>query len=460
MIKKIIICIFFALLINPVTAVNTLGFASEKNDIHEEITVKLNNLKVDFDQPPILREGRVLVPFRAIAETLGVEVHWNGETREVHASDEETGITLAIGDYEALINGEKFKLDEAPLIKEGRTLIPLRFFSEAFGCKVNWEQEEYEVSIYTPPSDLWISGFYALGSRQASSWEDLFIKEYPQREPGRTVLVDELALGWYSIDEEGHLLTRSRTGWQRPSGWEYVLEAAQDYGLYSEMVVHVTDYVSEDEMNGTPAELPHKEDLEEEAIKEKEGAISSLLSSPQAMEKGAREIAAEAEKYYQGVNLNFEGLGLTERGEELKEVQDSFTRFVQKVKKELKRREESLTLTLTLHAPNSVFKGYDYASLGEVSDSIIIMAYDYEQGPEPVSKVTEAVNMALNEGVPPEKLLLGISIPSETSKTLPAKIEIARRHELRGAGLWRLGLLREDNWEILQGMIIPRELPE
>ncbi|OIQ59875.1 putative sporulation-specific glycosylase YdhD [Moorella thermoacetica] len=237
-------------------------------------------------------------------------------------------------------------------------------------------------------------------------------------------MVDELALGWYSLDKEGNLLTRSRTGWQRPDGWERVLEAAREYNLKTGMVVHVTDG---------------------------DGTISSLLASEAAKTRAVNAITAEA-GLYQGVNLDFEGLGYRDEGEELRAVRDNFTRFVELLAERVKA--VGLPLTLTLHAPNSAYKGYDYKALGEIADRIIIMAYEYGSTPEPVSLVREAVEMAW-VSVPPEKLVLGISVPAETAASILTKVGIAKRYGLDGIAIWRLGLVPGEMWDALRASVTP-----
>lgn len=445
------LCFLFAASFAPflVSTANTA-------DKDREVAIKLNNLELEFDQPPLLEDGRVLVPFRAIAEALDVEVSWNNEKREVTALDAGMLIRLRIDDKTALVNREEVELDKAPLIRNGRTLVPLRFFSEAFDCDVSWSQEKYEVSIFSPPVDMWVTGFYALGSREASSWSDLFQQDYPAHEEGNTMLVDELALGWYSIDGQGKLLTASRTGWQRPSGWENLLEVAEEYGMRTEMVVHVTDYADPEEqeeyIENDRIQVDEGTAPEEEYP---EGPITTLLSSSEAMQRGAREIATEAAEHYHGVNLNFEGLGLTGTEEELENVRRDFTIFVEKLLEELEAQDKGLGLTLTIHPPNGSYKGYDYSSLGELADKIIIMAHDYGVRPEPESRVKEAVEIALGK-VPSEKLLLAISIPTETEESFLAKLEIARRHELKGVSLWRLGLLQGEYWPLIDKAVLPR----
>lgn len=389
------------------------------------VSVTVDGLPVAFDVPPIIRNGRTLVPFRAIAEALNVKVNWDGSTKTVSATDGKTSIRLQIGNKTAYRNGEPIPLDVPPQVVNGRAMLPLRFFSEAFACKVAWDETRLSVAITSPPKEMTVIGFYALGDSNTSSWTNLFGRPYPEAAPGNTDAVGELALGWYSLDRDGNLLTRSRTGWQRPEGWEKVLEAAKEYNLKTEMVVHVTDG---------------------------DGTLSSLLADAGAQRKAIGDILGEA-RQYQGVNLDFEGLGYQDSEEQLKTAQSRFTEFVRLLADKLKPL--GLNLTLTLHAPNSAYKGYDYRALGELADRIIVMAYDYGAAPEPVSLVTQAVEMA-KASVPPEKLLLGISAPTETAESILTKVGIAKRYGLGGIAIWRLGLVTGEMWEALRSTVVAR----
>ncbi len=81
------------------------------------------------------------------------------------------------------------------------------------------------------------------------------------------------------------------------------------------------------------------------------------------------------------------------------------------------------------------------------------LAYDYGVKPEPVSQVTQAVEMALT-AVPAHKLILGISAPSETDASIAAKVGIAKRYNLNGIALWRLGVISDGMWQNLRSGII------
>jgi Copper amine oxidase N-terminal domain./Glycosyl hydrolases family 18. len=357
--KRVLLCLTLAFIV--VSCITPTALAQED----KAISVLVDGLPVIFDVEPIIQNGRTLVPFRAIAEALGVQVGWDGENQTVIATDGEKIVKLQIGNKTAYCNEDPITLDVPPVISGGRTIIPLRFFGEAFNCKVEWDGVNRTVKITSPPKDMSVIGFYALGDSSTSSWTNLFGVPYPDTAAGNTDIVDELALGWYSLDKDGNLLTKSRTGWQRPDGWEDVLEAAKKYGLVTEMVVHVTDG---------------------------DGTLTSLLSNDAAMIAATGNIIREA-ALYQGINLDFEGLGYSEEGEQLLKTQGAFNTFVRLLAEQADKA--GLKLTLTLHAPNSVYKGYDYKTLSEYADRIIVMAYDYGTKPEPNALVIQAVEQAL-----------------------------------------------------------------
>ncbi len=387
----------------------------------QDISVTMNGLPISFDVKPMVQNDRTLVPFRALAEALPVGVTWEAASQTIQAQNGSKAITLQIGNQTATLNGTPVSLDVPPQIINGRTLVPLRFFSESFNCSVTWNQVANEIAILSP-SKLEVIGFYALGDQKTSSWTNLFGTAFPEIAKGNTDLVKTLALGWYSLDQEGNLLTKSTTGWQRPDSYEQVLAAAKDLQLKTQMVIHVTD---------------------------EQRVLTNLLANEAAMQQAVSDIVQEA-KNYRGVNLNLEGLGLTDQGEQLSQVRASFVTFVSLLSQELKSAQ--LTLSLTIHAPNSSYRGYDYQKLAPLVDEIIIMAYDYGSKPEPVQLVEQAVQQA-KAMVPAEKLVLGISLPSENETSLLTKVAIAQRYGLKGIALWRLGLVSQDMWSNLKTTI-------
>ena len=92
--------------------------------------------------------GRTLVPVRFISEFLGFEVVWDAQAKTVNIKDPSKTIILTIGNKTALINGKAYEIDVAPLIKDSRTFVPLRFISEAFGYQVNWDAKTQIITIF------------------------------------------------------------------------------------------------------------------------------------------------------------------------------------------------------------------------------------------------------------------------------------------------------------------------
>jgi Copper amine oxidase N-terminal domain. len=109
--------------------------------------VVLDGKEISFDVPPVIENGRTLVPMRAIFEALGAELYWNNDTQTASAFKGKIAVAVQVGNYYANKNNSPVKLDVPPKIINNRTLIPLRFVSEALGCDVKWDEETMTVTI-------------------------------------------------------------------------------------------------------------------------------------------------------------------------------------------------------------------------------------------------------------------------------------------------------------------------
>lgn len=113
------------------------------------VKVKVNDRPIVFDVAPIIGEGRTLVPLRHIFEALGAEVKWDASTRTVTVIKGSDKIILKIDSKEALVNGETKELDVPATIVNGRTLVPVRSISESLGPEVSWDDNSKTVIIKT-----------------------------------------------------------------------------------------------------------------------------------------------------------------------------------------------------------------------------------------------------------------------------------------------------------------------
>ncbi|MBQ7040108.1 MAG: hypothetical protein IJN39_06025, partial [Clostridia bacterium] len=102
---------------------------------------------MNFDVPPVIMNGRTMVPFRAIFEALGCTVSWDAETRTATGIRNGRKIQLTIGDKTARIGDQPQTLDQEAVIENSRTLVPLRFVSEALGAEVQWLADSRVVVI-------------------------------------------------------------------------------------------------------------------------------------------------------------------------------------------------------------------------------------------------------------------------------------------------------------------------
>ena len=113
----------------------------------EGVKVFVNGKKPAFDVQPQIREGRTLVPFRALAESLGAQVSWDGNNRQVAVIRAHIRIQLSVGSPEATVNGTPVTLDVPATIVDGRVMVPLRFISEGLKARVTWDPSSQMVVV-------------------------------------------------------------------------------------------------------------------------------------------------------------------------------------------------------------------------------------------------------------------------------------------------------------------------
>lgn len=126
----------------------------EEYELRCQLSVQLNGAYVHFaDAQPEKVNGRVMVPFRAIAEVLGAEVDYNAGA--ITAKKNGQTLAFSLGGKQLTITddstGKVIKttaVDSAPYKKGGRTYVPVRFFAEAFGLTVQWDQDMQTAVLY------------------------------------------------------------------------------------------------------------------------------------------------------------------------------------------------------------------------------------------------------------------------------------------------------------------------
>lgn len=444
--------------------------------------VLLDMAPVKSPVKPYVEDGTTMVPLRALGEALGAEIGWDQRERAATYSKGNLSLIVKIGEPDiAASDGKEVPMPLPASLLEGNTMVPLRLFSEILGFQVSWDQNTRTVHVQSPkqPIELW--GFYALGSATYSSWEDTFASKYPySADDSPAQSMGGVFLGWFSVDKDGCVSSEPNpTGFQKPGGWQAVLLQAK----LNRLQVFSMYFADQQSSN-----------------------ISGILEDSISREALAENIALTAWEY-DGVLIDFEGLGLDPANADFDK--ENFNAFLSTLKSHLAGKPLSVALpplnsSFSGYDHEYIGKTADFIVLMAYSyeDPAV------PSPTAPFAKVEEAVKLEV-QAVEPEKVILGIpaygtlykttadgtsiqarpasrdssnvlpqrvvpdseQIPNpvfapeylstyaewstqegsynaflEDAQSLQARILMAKRYGIKGAAVWRLGLLPEDWW--------------
>jgi len=97
--------------------------------------------------PPVIKNGRILVPIRAVSQSLGAKVEWKADQQKVIISKGDITIILQLDKRVAIVNGKEYELDQPPQVSASRVIVPLRFVAETLKAKVDYYPEGQVVAI-------------------------------------------------------------------------------------------------------------------------------------------------------------------------------------------------------------------------------------------------------------------------------------------------------------------------
>lgn len=345
----------------------------------------INGEKIDIDVPAKIIDRRTLVPLRFISESLGADVKWIKENRTVAITRPKEDIYVGITREKFILslinimgwtdkkNGDDFeeyveagqahglninenKNKNMYITKKEARLLLIRslgydevkekiniLHNNNYMSKLDSSKNEDElikdmlIKIYSPINQL--NGFYAINS-------------YSQKE-----LIEKfnsISYGWSSIvfNKEGEaVLTTDKyfngknQDYYLPIGYEEVLEGNDN--IKRNLMIYGNE---DNQLNG-------------------EGILSKILKNKEK----SNEIVSQI--YNKVMNLNgheFDGVVIDFERLKSKEYREEFVYFL----KELKMKLENKNLYVMV-PPSKYYEGYDYRSIGDIADRVIIMAHDY-----------------------------------------------------------------------------------
>ncbi|MDY3031875.1 MAG: sugar-binding protein [Clostridia bacterium] len=114
----------------------------------DPLRISVNGYRLDcMGTSPVVKNGRTLVPMRAVFEALSCGVTFNEEEKAVYAIGNGKFIRIVIDSDTVYVNNEPQKLEAAAEIVNGRTLVPLRFVAETLGAAVEYDERQGAVFI-------------------------------------------------------------------------------------------------------------------------------------------------------------------------------------------------------------------------------------------------------------------------------------------------------------------------
>lgn len=127
-----------------------LGIAAVPAMASSQVKIAIDDQAIALDTTPVFRSNLILVPARQIVEAMGGDVSWNRIERAVTITKGETTIVLVVNEKTAQVNGQDVVLTQPPVLINGKVMVPLRFVIEGLNARVEWDAKNRSVNIYTP----------------------------------------------------------------------------------------------------------------------------------------------------------------------------------------------------------------------------------------------------------------------------------------------------------------------
>ncbi len=116
--------------------------------VSQYVSVQVNGQPLQSDVKPFVNaDGRTMLPIRAIAEALGADVKWDEATQTATLTLGAKVVKGTLGQNNILVDGVPVPMDTAAASKDGRTVLPLRAVSEAMGADVGWDPATSTVKL-------------------------------------------------------------------------------------------------------------------------------------------------------------------------------------------------------------------------------------------------------------------------------------------------------------------------
>ena len=135
------------LVVALVVALLTFGLGAPGVMAADDLKLIINGTEVTCDPAPFIEANRTFVPLRLISEKLGSTVYWEPKEQKIVVWNECNKLVLQINNQTMTVNDEATQMDVAPMIRDSRTFIPIRYVSQALGATPIWDAFSRSISI-------------------------------------------------------------------------------------------------------------------------------------------------------------------------------------------------------------------------------------------------------------------------------------------------------------------------
>ncbi|MBZ4666996.1 MAG: glycoside hydrolase family 18 [Defluviitaleaceae bacterium] len=435
--------IAFQLILNPYFSTAAYGAVSKNTSTQQtkRIQIRINNRYIESDTPPVIENGRVLVPIRLISEFLGASVHWDNIDKIAIITKDNKSIYLQANLPQAFINGKMYFLDTPPKVINGRLMVPIRFISESFNLPVNWDNASKTVLINSDLPQVSdyvvkkgdslsvIAAKFNITVSDLKKWNNLssdtiYVGQLLRVVPPSVIVegsgpsLEDIEVIPYKFDTVLGFTVKY---------YEGHLGSYNSLKTYNGKITEVATFSHGMKADGTLiVDYPQNEILDysqQQGIKSlmlihnaqggsfQKTLAENVLENPILRDKLVKSVLSEIEKYgYDGVEVDIEGIGADTRAE--------YTSFIKELKAALGPKGYIVSATVpakTADYINDQWTGaYDYKAIGQYADRVVLMTYDEHWSggtPGPVASydwVEDVINFAVKE-ILPQKVVMGIA---------------------------------------------------
>ena len=114
----------------------------------KEVKIEIDGkAMVPKDMPAVIIDGRTMLPMRQIAQELGCEVNWNEAAKQIYVMRGSDIIVFTVDSKTGYENGKEFTMDVPATIVNDRTMLPVRALADALHLNIKWNDPNRIVSI-------------------------------------------------------------------------------------------------------------------------------------------------------------------------------------------------------------------------------------------------------------------------------------------------------------------------